>query len=360
MRIEYLAFFKNVDGRKETIFYLCGPEPFLKRRARERLIGRPDFKGYARSRFQAPSLNLAALWEKIAGRGLFSMGEVIVLDRVEKLSAANKKSLLELIDRWEESAAQGTILIFVSDSEKKPDPADPLEGRMMASPAACHVFLPELRISEVASWARGELKRRQIEISASALDHACGVLANELHAWNNLIVNLDLSLGIRRRASLEDVTELLEGASIDQERIRRRFYDRALDVMIAKENSGELLCQFLSDVEDIMAKSPQGETPAALGLLRGFADWTYEMGLAKAGGYSSRRKRDPDLDRRLMASAKRWSWDEVIRLYDSLIVAERRIKTGFLPPETVIRQLVLNIFELPASLRGGNGSAAVI
>lgn len=315
----------------------------MKLRAKKRLLARPDYAGYVKKRIFAQGINLQELWDSLNSGGLFGEGEIIVIERVDELSAASKKILLDILEQWEADTSS-KILVFISQAERM-DATDPLEGHLIANSRACHVYFPFLTEAEVLAWARGELRRKKIEADGIALDMALEAYSNDLYSWMNLIENLEIYLGGPGRAGVTEVEKLLGISTAREDRIVEEINRAAIGAFAQGRSSGEILGRSLKAAEQLLISSAEGPPGCALRVMRIFADVVYELGVCKAGVYSSRRRHDPDLADLLDRAAGRLDWGGIKRLYSTLLEGERNIKRGLLPPETVLRKFLFDFTE---------------
>ncbi|MBI2070061.1 MAG: hypothetical protein HYT79_05605 [Elusimicrobia bacterium] len=354
MKLGFKDFFIKLDKLTPTVFYLTGPEEYLKLRAKERLLARPDCAGFARVRMQGRELDVQELWDSLNSPQLFSSGEIIIIEKVEKIKAADKRSMLEVLEAYFETEAAGKIVVMISEAQRM-DVADPLEGFLLANPSAAHVFFPVLTEEDVVSWAKGELRRKNIEVGQESLERIARSYANELYSWANLIKNLELSLGSKKRAEPQDVEMLLADSSPKEDRLLDELSDTAYALLDRSRSAPACLGQALFLSDGLFAAGVEGPQAAALRLMRAFADAVYELGVAKSGTYSSRQKRDYNLGVRLKKAASLWSWESVRKLYSVLIDGEMDLKTGRLAPESAAKKFLMAFTD--ACVAGKSGAS---
>ncbi|MBI4668959.1 MAG: hypothetical protein HY747_07210 [Elusimicrobia bacterium] len=152
MKLAFKDFFLKADQIKTPVYFFTGPNDFLKLRAKERLLSRPDFAGFSKIRMEGAGFDVQSLWEGLNTSDLFSNGEIYIVEKTDRLNAASKRSLLEVLDDFEEKEGISKIIVFISESDRQ-DITDPLEGHLLANQNACHIFFPALTEAEALSWA---------------------------------------------------------------------------------------------------------------------------------------------------------------------------------------------------------------
>lgn len=344
MKFAWKQFFTQADKLTFNRYFFTGPEHFLKIRAKDKLLARPDWKGYSIKRAGAKDIDFQELWNLLNSGGLFQEGQIIIIEQCDKFSAASKKTLIDILEKIDDEGPMvNKILIFISQKERM-DAADPLEGHIMAGPSGCHVFCPVLDENDILSWAKGELRRRRIEVEPKALSQAVTAISTDLYSWMNLINHLELL----RESPIGSgqIASLLGAGTIHEEKLYDDLRLAAFESLSRKTPADQSLKQILGAAEQLTGSSSEGPQETVLKILRLFADGVYELGAAKAGAYSSIYRHHPELADLIRKAAGLWNWDGVKTLYDLLLQAERHIKKGILNPEAALRKFVYDYYEL--------------
>jgi len=348
VKLHFKDFLAKCDQLDTPIYYLTGPEEFLKFRAKERLFKRNTFKDFTKTKLTASELNPQTLWGHLCEPGLFAKGEVIVFNGIDAISASLKKSFLETIVAWEEQENTGKILIFISD-EAKVDPADPLEGHFLANSGVTHVFFPYLTITEVTALMKGELKRRKKSVPEDCYEKMATVYGNDFYQWNNFVEQLDLYLGDKVSAGPEDIDALLAIAS-GQENIIYNAIEKAILTSLQGNPSGQTLKELVLNLEKLLQNTSESLQFTSLQILRYLGDMTYEIGLAKSGVSSYRRMYESPRQVIAKTCAQKFNWDHVSELCEIALGGERQIKTGALPPEIAAQEALKKVWEFAHSV----------
>jgi len=255
-----------------------------------------------------------------------------VLLSADRMPAASKKALLEI---WEGRPQDGPVnaAVCISDNDRM-DPADPLEGFAMGDKRACYVYFPEFTQEETLAWARGDLKRRGLEIPPQALDEAAGRYGTQLHLWAGFLNRLDLTATARGRVSLEQARAAIEAQSQEAGAAWMQWETVLLEVF-SRRSGPAGLGRLLEAGQNFIEAS--GETPeyCFLRYLRTAGDRTYEIACLKAAVAPSRAFPYSRWKPALQAAAPRWDWPGLERAYTLLLNGERQLKTGELSGETV-------------------------
>ncbi|MBI4064384.1 MAG: hypothetical protein HY401_08815 [Elusimicrobia bacterium] len=337
MKLAFKEFFVKINELNLPIFFFTGPEAYLKLRAKERILARSDLAGYSKTHLDGPGLDVGLLWDALSSPQLFTRGEIIIIERADRIGAPAKRSLLEILENWQEGNTASKVIIFISQDDRI-DAADPLEGHLMTSPKAYHVFFPVLTENEVVSWAKGEFKRRGLAVSSEIMERAAGAFSNDIYNWINMIRALELCAGPAGEVKLEDAREFLGSFSFQEERILGDFQRLALEALALKKTEEELFGRMTAAMERLLGASPESDQTCVLRALRVFADLVYELGVAKSGVYSSFRKRFPEVYYQLQKAAPLLSWPDIKGFYAALIEAERNIKTGRLEARSAFQE----------------------
>lgn len=342
MKLHFKDFFTKLDKLGTPIYFFTGPGDYLKFRARERLLARDAFKDYAKTKLNPKELDPQALSSHISESTLFGAGEILIFDGIDKIKVVLKQQLLEILDALEEQNDLSKILLFISNNERT-DAADPLEGHFLASQLASHIYFPLLTIEEVASWAKGEFKRREIVVSQELLEKVSVVYGNDLYLWSNLLERTALFLAGGKKLSTKDIEELLAASSTQEDILLERLEGVILNAL-KNGASGDDLRSLTASLRDFFVATKDPPQTSCIRILWLLSDIVYELGLTKSG--SARHRRFVDKKAMLIKDcAPKINWEKIQDFYKTFLEAERQIKTGALEPTIAIQECLSNLWE---------------
>lgn len=341
MRLEFKDFLRNLESSKYSFYFFTGPEEYPKLRVKDRMMALPRFQGFVRTIVSANELKPQDLFDKFSQPQLFNAGEVVVIQQVDRLPAAAKKALLELL---ENPSPGQPVLICMTDNERV-DAADPLEGYAFSSPQAAHVFFPILTDMEVMGWAKGELKRKNIEAPPEVLDTVASVYGNELYSWANFIKSLEMYLGDRRKADKKDVETLLNSATPREEAAWREL-EQSVFQMLERDGDGETLAALLGQLEQFIESASDSTESCVIRVYQLLGERVYELASSKAGVVPSRRFPYVSYQGLIRQAAPKWNWEEIKQLYAFVLDGERHMKTGLMEAKSSAIHCLSRLWEL--------------
>ncbi|MFC1520848.1 DNA polymerase III subunit delta [Elusimicrobiota bacterium] len=346
MRTNFKTFFQKFDSENFPVYFLTGPEDFLKFRAREKILKSNKFKDYKKTFYEGQKLDCSELSNNVQSQDMFSSGEIFIISSADVVKGNKKKELIDILENFENAGVRDKIIIL-SSNKTRSDIDDPLEGYLIASKSALHVYFPILTLGEVVAWASGELKRSSLYLDPYVLDIISQKYQNQLYLWAQFIERLKLFSPDGRNVTDAEALTLV-GEECPEDPGHLHLKNSFMSIFATDTNNpASAMHQSLERVNSEITLHHSSESQAALKVLKVLQDAVFEIARDKSGanyGFT-RRRIDEGYQARIKNASSRLDWGNIEVCLGIILEAERNIKTGAITPGLAAKECVTRLWE---------------